>query len=362
MRWREFAMPTRSEFDAASLTPTYGKFIMEPFERGYALTVGNSLRRALLSSVEGAAVIAAKIDGVHHEFGTITGVLEDVMDVLLNLRQMKLRVHGEPPKTLRLNVSGEVAVKASHFEPSAEVEILNPDQHIATLTEKSSKLSLEVDIDVGRGFVPSEKNKRPEAPIGVIPLDATFSPVSRARYDVENTRVGQVTDFERLILEIWTDGRVSPEKALAEAGYLLHEHFAKLVKDGGEVAGAQQVKESERLKELVHKPIEELDLSVRALNSLHNESIKTIGDLVSKTDEDLLRFKNFGRKSLEEIRAALLPHGLTLGMDVSPYQSPSADAAVETAVETAAAPAPESEAAVEQPTEPTAPADSGESK
>lgn len=324
MRWKEFAMPTRSEFDADTLTPTYGKFVMEPFERGYALTAGNALRRALLSSVEGAAPVSAKIEGVQHEFGTVTGVLEDVMDILLNLRMMKLRAHGAPPKTLRLNVSGEKAVKASDLEPNAEVEILNPDLHIATLTEKSSKLSLEVEIDVGRGFVPSERNKRPDAPIGVIPLDANFSPVARVRYDVENTRVGQVTDFERLILEIWTDGRVTPEKALDEAGFILREHFAILVKDGGEMAGAQQVKESERLKELVHKGIEELELSVRALNSLHNENIKTIGDLVSKTDEDLLRFKNFGRKSLEEIKAALTVMGLSLGMDVSGYQAPPA--------------------------------------
>jgi len=347
MRWKEFAMPTRSEFDAASLTPTYGKFVMEPFERGYALTVGNALRRALLSSVEGAAVTAARIDGVHHEFGTIPGVLEDVMDILLNLRQMKMHVHGAPPKTLRLNVSGELTVTAAHLEPNPEIEILNPDQHLATLTEKSSKLSLEVDIDVGRGFVPSERNKRAEAPIGVIPLDSSFSPVARVRYDVENTRVGQVTDFERLILEIWTDGRVSPEKALDEAGFLLREHFAILVKDGGEVAGAQQIKESERLKELVHKGLEELELSVRALNSLHNENIKTIGDLVSKTDEDLLRFKNFGRKSLEEIKAALTTMGLSLGMDVSAYQAPTA--------ETAAEPASEPAAAEAQPTEPKEP-------
>jgi len=324
MRWKEFAMPTRSEFDAASLTPTYGKFMMEPFERGYALTVGNALRRALLSSVEGAAPVSAKIEGVQHEFGTVPGVLEDVMDILLNLRLMKLRVHGAPPKTLRLNIAGEKAVKASDLEPSPEVEILNPDLHLATLTEKSSKLSLEVEIDVGRGFVPSERNKRPDAPIGVIPLDSNFSPVARVRYDVENTRVGQVTDFERLLLEIWTDGRVTPEKALDEAGFILREHFSILVKDAGEVAGAQQMKESERLKELVHKGLEDLELSVRALNSLHNENIKTIGDLVSKTDEDLLRFKNFGRKSLEEIKAALTAMGLSLGMDVSGYQAPAA--------------------------------------
>ena len=212
-------------------------------------------------------------------------------------------------------------------EQNPDVEIVNPDQHIATLTEKSSKLVLEIDIEVGRGFVPSERNKRPDAPVDEIPIDANFSPVARVRYDVENTRVGQVTDFERLLLEIWTDGRVTPEKALDEAGFLLREHFAMLVKDGGEVAGGQQVKESERLKELVHKGLEDLELSVRALNSLHNENIKTIGDLVSKTDEDLLRFKNFGRKSLEEIKAVLEAQGLSLGMDVSAYQAPAAPAA-----------------------------------
>lgn len=322
MRWKEFTMPTRAEFETETLTPTYGKFIMEPFERGYALTAGNALRRSLLSSIEGAAPVYVKIEGAAHEFGTLPGVLEDVMDVILNIRQTRFRVHGQPPKVIRLSASGETKVKASDFEPNPEVEILTPDQHVATLTEKSSKLSVELGLDVGRGFVPAERNKRSDAPIGEIPLDANFSPVARVRYDVENTRVGQVTDFERLILEIWTDGRTSPEATLNEAGFILREHFALLVREGGDGGGVQQLKESERLKELVHKGIEELDLSVRALNSLHNESIKTIGDLVSKTDEDLLKFKNFGRKSLEEIKAALATLGLSLGMDVAAYQTP----------------------------------------
>jgi len=320
MRWKEFTMPTKSEFVAESLTPTYGKFVMEPFERGYALTVGNALRRSLLSSIEGAAPVSIKFDGVQHEFSTLPGIAEDTLDIILNIRQLKFRLHGAPPKTIRLNVSGEKEVTAESFEPNTEVEILNPKQHIASLTEKTAKLSVEVELEVGRGFVPAERNRKPEAAIGNIPLDSNFSPTVRVRYDVENTRVGQVTDFERLILEVWTDGRVTPEKAVDEAGFILREHFALLVKAEAEHGGAGVVKETERVKELVLKGIEELDLSVRALNSLHNESIKTIGELVTRTDEDLLKFKNFGRKSLEEIKAALANFGLTLGMDVSAFQ------------------------------------------
>jgi DNA-directed RNA polymerase subunit alpha len=339
MRWKEFTMPTRAEFETESLTPTYGRFVMEPFERGYALTCGNALRRALLSSVEGAAPIAVKIEGVQHEFSTLPGVLEDVMDILLNLRQVRFRVHGAPPKTLRLSASGERKVTARDFEPNHEVEILNPDLHLATLTDKVAVLHLEVELDVGRGFVPSERNKRPDMPVGVIPLDANFSPVTRVRYDVENTRVGQITDFERLVLEVWTDGRVGPEQAIHEAASLLREHFALLVKDAGGAVAVGPAKEGERLKELVHKGIEELDLSVRAQNALHNEGIKTIGDLVAKTDDDLLKFRNFGRKSLEEIKAALAAVGLSLGMDVSAYQPSSAGAeAVATAESPSGAP------------------------
>ncbi len=320
MRWKEFTMPTKSEFSADTLTSTYGKFVMEPFERGYALTLGNALRRSLLSSIEGAAPVAVKFEGVQHEFSTIPGVAEDTLDIILNIRQLKFRLHGAPPKTLRLNVSGEKEVTAEDFEPNTEVEILNPKQHLAQLTEKTAKLTIEVTLEVGRGFVPAERNRPAEQVIGVIPLDSNFSPVVRVRYDVENTRVGQVTDFERLVLEVWTDGRVTPEKAVDEAGFILREHFALLVKAEAEHGGAGVVKETERVKDLVLKGIEELDLSVRALNSLHNESIKTIGELVTRTDEDLLKFKNFGRKSLEEIKAALANFGLTLGMDVSAFQ------------------------------------------
>lgn len=319
MRWKEFTMPTKAEFDAEGITPLYGKFIMEPFERGYALTVGNALRRSLLSSIEGAAPVSIKFEGVSHEFSTLPGVLEDVIDIVLSVRQLRFRIHGTPPKSLRLEVSGERKVTGADFEPNPEVEILNPSLHLATLTEKTAKLAFEVDLDMGRGFVPAERNKRADAPIGVIPLDSNFSPVARVRYDVENTRVGQVTDFERLVLEVWTDGRITPEKAVEEAGLILRDHFALLVHEGAEAGGAAQVKETERLKDLLQRGIEDLDLSVRALNSLHNESIKTIGDLVGRSDEDLLKFKNFGRKSLDEIKAALGAMGLSLGMDVSAY-------------------------------------------
>ncbi len=321
MRWKEFTMPTRFEFETDSLTPSFGRFVMEPFERGYALTAGNALRRSLLSSIEGAAAVSVKIEGAPHEFGALPGLLEDVMDVILAVRQLKFRVHGAPPKSLRFEVGGERKVTGRDFEPNPEIEILNPDQHLATLTEKTSKLSLEVEVDVGRGFVPAERNKRPEAPIGIIPLDANFGPVTRVRYEVENTRVGQVTDFERLNLEIWTDGRVTPEVALNEAGFILKEHFALLVRDGAEQGGGQQAKEAERVRELLLLGLEELELSVRSLNALHNEGIKTVAELVAKTDEDLLKFKNFGRKSLDEIKAALAAKGLALNMAVPATQA-----------------------------------------
>lgn len=314
MRWKEFTMPTRFEFEADSLTPIYGRFVMEPFERGYALTVGNALRRSLLSSIEGAAPVSVKIEGAPHEFGTLPGVHEDVMDIILAVRQLKFRLHGAPPKTLRLELTGERKVTGKDFEANADVELLNPDQLLATLTEKTSKFSLEIEVDVGRGFVPSDRNKRPEAPIGVIPLDANFSPVSRVRYEVENTRVGQVTDFERLILEVWTDGRVTPENALNEAGLILKEHFLLMARDAGGEAAGQQVKDAERVKELLGLGLEELELSVRSLNALHSEGLRTIGELTAKTDEDLLTYKNFGRKSLDEIKAALAARGLALNM------------------------------------------------
>jgi len=345
MGWKELTMPSKSEFEAATLTPSYGKMVMEPFERGYALTIGNALRRALLSSIEGAAPISIKIEGVPHEFGTISGVAEDVLNIVLSVRQLILRIHGQPPKTLRLAVTGERKVSAGDFEPNPEIEVLNPDLHIATLTEKSAKLMLEVEVDAGRGFMPAERNKRPDAPIGVIPLDASFSPVTRVRYDVENTRVGQITDFERLVIEIWTDGRVTPEKAVDEAGLILREHFALLVHEGGDTGGTRQVRETERIKELASKSVEELELAVRTVNSLNAESIKTIGELVVKTEEDLLKFKNFGRKSLEEVQAALEGLGLSLGMEIPAGSEPTAT--VEAPVE--AAPGQESEAPKAEP-------------
>ncbi len=312
-------MPTRFEFEAETLTETYGKFVMEPFERGYGLTVGNALRRSLLSSIEGAAPVSVKLDGVQHEFSTIPGIQEDMIDIILNVRQLRLRLHGTPPKTLILNAAGEKRISAKDFEANPEIEILNPDIHLATLTEKTAKLTMEVEVEIGRGFGPAEKNKRPEAPIGVIPLDVNFSPVTRVRYDIENTRVGQITDFERLVIEIWTDGRITPERALDESAFILKEHFLLLAREGSEQTGVQQAKEVERITELLQRGIEELELSVRSLNSLHNESITTIAELASKTDEDLLKFSNFGRKSLEEIKAALAVKGLSLGMSTAAY-------------------------------------------
>jgi len=317
MGWRDFTMPNKYEFDTNTLSETYGRFTMEPFERGYALTTGVALRRSLLSSIESAAAVSVKIEGVPHEFSTIPGVAEDVMDIILNLRQVRMRLIGEPPEKLRLEVSGERTVTAADFEANPKVEILNPDQHLATLTERASKISMEVAVDVGRGFVPAGA-QGPE--VGVVLLDANFSPVVRVRHEVENCRVGEATDFERLVLEIWTDGRVTPEKALDEASTILRDHFALLVKEGGEEVRTKHVRETERLRELVLRAIEDTELSQRAKNSLHNENIRTLAELVTRTDEDLLKFKNLGRKSLDEIKATLTTMGLSLGMDLTTVQ------------------------------------------
>ncbi len=316
MRFKSLEKPKRLDYEKGSLGPTYGKFYAEPFERGYAITIGNSLRRVLLSSIEAAAVTVVRIDGVLHEFAPIPGVAEDTTDIILNLKQLKLKMDGEGPKTLRLSVSGDREVTAKDIKGEAGIEIVNPDLHIATLTERDAKLEMELEVDHGRGYVSADRNKRDDLPVGSIPVDSLFSPVTRVRIDSENTRVGQMTDYDRLILEIWTDGRIKPEDALAHAAKILKDHLQIFInfEEEPESAGLERDDDRDKIKDLLSRSVDELELSVRSSNCLKNANIKTIGDLVVKNEAEMLKYRNFGRKSLNEIKEIISEMGLGLGM------------------------------------------------
>lgn len=318
--WRDFQMPARVEVDEASYTPTYGKFIAEPFERGYGTTVGNALRRVLLSSLEGAAITSIKIDDVQHEFSSVSGIAEDVSEIVMNVKQLVLRSHVRSPKTLELTVEKKGEITAGQIATDETVEILNPDLPIATLT-KSGKFHMEMEMGIGRGYVPAERNRKESQPIGVIPVDSIFSPVKRVNFLVENTRVGQMTDYDRLILEIWTNGSVNPKEALLTAGHIFQKHleiftaFGELpAEDRGE---EEQMLSSESLERL-RMPVGELELSVRSANCLREAKIKNIADLVQRTEPEMLKFRNFGKKSLAEINEILKGMGLSLGMKLDP--------------------------------------------
>ncbi len=351
-RWRSFELPTRIVAERDSLTSTFGKFIAEPFERGFGITIGNSLRRVLLSSLEGAAVTSIKIDGVLHEFTAIPGIVEDVTDIVLNIKQLLVKVRTEEPRKLKLEVKRKGAVTAKDFQADAMVEIMNPDLHICTLSEET-RFAMEIEVRKGRGYVTAEENETEDREIGVIPIDSIFSPVKRVRYRTENTRVGQLTDYDKLILEIWTDGTLSPELALVEAGKIMRKHLIPFVSyfepgepleaeapeeedalagsadrptNGGEegvklAAAAVEGGAKPDLKTLLAKPIMDLDLSVRSRNCLESVNIKTIGDLVSHNDEDLLKIRNFGKTCHKEVEKKLQSLGLSLGMDVGAAKS-----------------------------------------
>ena len=313
---RDFQIPTKTEVDKESLTTTYGRFTAEPFERGFGTTIGNSLRRVLLSSLTGAAIVSVKIEGVLHEYSTIPGVTEDVTDIILNVKKIRLRLHADKTKTTHLRKKGPGVAKAGDIEHDADVEILTPDLHIATL-DKGANLDMELVLKRGRGYIPAERNKEEEMPIGVLPVDALYSPVTRVNYLVENARVGRMTDYDKLILEIYTDGSISPEDALSDAALIVRGHLDIFinVKDMEETIARPAVAESitETNKNLL-RSVNELELSVRAANCLKNANIKTIADLVQKTEADMLRTKNFGKKSLNEIKEILTDMGLSLGM------------------------------------------------
>jgi DNA-directed RNA polymerase subunit alpha len=317
MKFKALEKPKRLEYERETLTATYGKFYAEPFERGYAVTIGNSLRRILLSSIQAAAVTSVRIEGVLHEFSSIPGVAEDTTDIILNLKQLKLKMEGDGPRTIRLRVSGDREVTAKDIEADSTIEIINPDLHIATLTERDAKLEMEMEVDMGRGYVSSDKNKRDDQPVGTIPMDSLFSPVTRVRIDSENTRVGQMTDYDRLVMEIWTDGRIKPEDSLAHASKLLKDHLQIFInfEEEPEEAAAQVDDEKSKLKDLLSRSVDELELSVRSSNCLKNANIKTIGDLVTKSEAEMLKYRNFGRKSLNEIKEIITEMGLELGMN-----------------------------------------------
>jgi DNA-directed RNA polymerase subunit alpha len=305
------------EIEKETLTPFYGKFTAEPFERGFGITIGNSLRRILLSSLQGAAITSVRIDGVLHEFSTIPGVKEDVTEIILNLKEVRLKLHTEGPKTIRLKTEGPKVLKAGDIITGDAVEILNPEHYLATLS-KDAKLSMEMTVKMGKGYVSAERNKEENQPIGTIPIDAIFSPIKKVNYTVTNARVGQITDYDRLTLEVWTDGSLSPEEAVAQASKILKDQLTIFItfeeEEEMEVSGDEGGKKG--LNENLFRSVDELELSVRSANCLKHANIKLIGDLVQKTEAEILATKNFGRKSLNEIKEILAEMGLSLGMKV----------------------------------------------
>ena len=319
VKWRDFQMPKRLECDESSYTDTYGKFIAEPFERGYGVTLGNSLRRILLSSLEGSAVASIRIDGVQHEFSTVPGVLESVVDIILNIKQLILRSHSKVAKTIYIKANKKGEIRAKDIICDETIEVLNPELVIATLTS-DSKFNMEMEVSRGRGYVPSEANKKEGAPVGTIAVDSIFTPVVKVNFFVENTRVGQKTDYDKLILEIVTNGGVNPKEALLYGANILQRHLDVFVSYGQlpeEEEEEEEVSAEEKvLYEKLRLPISELELSVRSSNCLKESNIKTISDLVRKSESELLGFRNFGKKSLTEIGEILKAMGLDLGMKV----------------------------------------------
>ncbi|MBR4894350.1 MAG: DNA-directed RNA polymerase subunit alpha [Kiritimatiellae bacterium] len=318
IRLSRIEMPQGVQKDESTATATYARFTAEPFEIGYARTIGNSLRRVLLSSIEGAAIATVKIAGVSHEFSTIQGCAEDVTDIILNLKRVLLKTVSRESQTITLKAQGPCTVMAGDFAAANNIEVLNPRQEICTLDVDGS-IEMECEVRTGRGFCLADGNKKPDQDIGTIAIDSIFSPVTRCNFLVENTRVGQRTDYEKLVLDIWTDGRIDPEEALKTAGAVLRRHLDVFVDYAGEEtlefddAEKKDADERERLRKLLNMSVNEIELSVRAANCLNNANIATVGELASKTEADMLKYRNFGKKSLTEIKAKLVQLGLSLG-------------------------------------------------
>ncbi|HTW88648.1 MAG TPA: DNA-directed RNA polymerase subunit alpha [Candidatus Binataceae bacterium] len=313
--WRDLIKPKTVEFDEKEVTPSYGRFFAEPLERGYGITVGNTLRRILLASLPGFAITAVRIKGVLHEFSTLPGVKEDITDIVLNLKEVRLQLHDGDELTAALQAKGEAVVTARDISGGPNLEVLTPDQHIATL-DKGGDLDMELVIRRGRGYVPAERGSEDE-PIGTIRLDSIFSPIRKVNFTVTNARVGQRTDYDRLVLEIWTDGSISPRDALTYAARVARDQMSIFagMEEGVELPAAANGAESRpALNEALFKPVAELPVSVRAFNGLQNADIKYVGELVQRSEQDMLKIKNFGRKSLNEIKEVLTDMALSLGM------------------------------------------------
>ncbi|NIS39095.1 DNA-directed RNA polymerase subunit alpha [Candidatus Saccharibacteria bacterium] len=322
MNWVNLLMPEKVELDESSYSTTFGRFLVQPLERGYGVTLGNLFRRVLLSSIQGAAITAIRIDGVHHEFSTIKGVKENLTDVILNLKEVRIKLLNKRPDKVNLQLKGPGEIRAGDLENyTTDFEVLNPDLHIATLN-KEADVDMEIRVGKGRGYVAAEDNKPLEASIGLIPVDSIFSPILNVRFEVENVRVGQRTDYEKLVLEVETDGSITPDDALTFAGKIIKDHVQLFINFDfePEEEETQEIDEEVlRIKKLLKMNVDELELSVRSHNCLKNANIKTIGDLVRLDEGELLKFRNFGRKSLQEIQEILERKGLYFGMDVDKY-------------------------------------------
>jgi DNA-directed RNA polymerase subunit alpha len=324
MNWREMIKPNKIEVDS---TDAYGKFVCEPLERGFGITIGNSLRRIILSSLYGAAVTSVRIDGVMHEFSVVPDVLEDVSEIILNLKEVRFSVDDPDPKVINIDVTGDRAVTAADIvSGDGKCHVLNPDQHIATLTTPTAQLKMEMVVKFGKGYALAEANKDEEAPIGTIPIDAVFSPIKRVVYVVGNARVGQRTDYDKLTLEVWTDGSIKPEDAVAYAGKIMKEQISIFINFDEEAEPSSKSTSSDknrpRFNENLYRSVDELELSVRSANCLKNAEIHKIFQLVSKTEAEMLRTKNFGRKSLNEIKEVLTDMDLQLGMKLDGFVPP----------------------------------------
>lgn len=325
MKWKPLQMPKEVVSDQSSATENYSRFIIEPLERGFGMTLGNSIRRVLLSSIQGAAVVSLRIDGALHEFTTLDGVYEDITNIVLNVKKISVKMHSDGMTTLELKTNKKGKIVAGMFNVNPEVEILNPDLHIVELV-KDREFKMELDVDSGRSYVLAEQNKRPDAPVGTVFVDSLFSPVTKVNFEVENTRVGQRTDYDRLIVEITTDGSITPEDALSFAAKILKDHLQLFIQMDEEIEIEEEEEEDEeivRIRQLLQTRVDELELSVRSSNCLRAANIQTLSDLVSKSESEMLKYRNFGRKSLNELNAILDELNLSFGMDISQYAEKS---------------------------------------
>jgi DNA-directed RNA polymerase subunit alpha len=322
--WRDLIRPKKLQVETESLTNTYGKFFAEPFERGFGTTLGTGLRRVLISSLQGAAIVSVKAKGVLHEFSAIPGVTEDATDIILNLKGVRLKMHGNESRVIRIVQKGEGVVKAKDIVTDNNVEILNPEHHIATCS-KDANLEMDLVVKVGKGYVPADRNRDEKAPVGTIPIDAIFSPISKVNFTVTNARVGQITDYDKLTIEVWSDGSVKPQDAVAYASKILKDQLSIFINFDEDVEPQEEAEpeeERERFNENLYRSVDELELSVRSANCLKNAGIKLIGELVSRSEAEMLKTQNFGRKSLNEIKDILVDMGLTLGMKLDNFPDP----------------------------------------